>query len=228
MEAVEIDASSGVGTYKFKEVTEPDTLSVTFEPVSPYTLTVTAGDGGSISPSGSVKAECDPFTITPDPCHQIADVKIGEGESAASVMEDVVINESGIGDYELKDVTQSDSLSVTFERISDISDVNGDGSVDLRDAILALKILSGVNSLNLEDADANDDALIGIEDAVFLLGDDTVGTDDLMNTILIMELLTGGNVITEAITLCSDVNGDGRIGMEEVLHILLDITDSKL
>jgi len=51
-------------------------------------------------------------------------------------------------------------------------DINGDEIVDLADAILALRVLAGVNygteTVNL-DADVNGDGMIGIEEAIHVL-----------------------------------------------------------
>ena len=49
-------------------------------------------------------------------------------------------------------------------------DVNGDGFINLQDAILALRILSNFQSIDVQrDADVNGDGLIGIEEVVFIL-----------------------------------------------------------
>ena len=215
-EDVETDAS-GVGVYEFEEVTAPQTLSVTFEPV---TITVNAGDGGNVSPSASVQMECGTtgqiFTITPDDCYQIADIRIGEGESASSVMEDVVINESGVGDFELKDVTQNDTLSVTYERITKAGDINDDGTVDLTDAVLALKVICGIDIIRLDEADTDGDYKLEMDDVLHFL---QTGTK-LDNAISILMLISGEDIITEKITRCADVDKDGKIGIGEVVHIL--------
>ena len=65
-----------VGTYTFTNVTANHTISASFTLVN-YTITASAGTGGSISPSGNVSVGCgsdQTFTITPDPCYMIADV----------------------------------------------------------------------------------------------------------------------------------------------------------
>jgi parallel beta-helix repeat protein len=52
-----------------------------------YTITATSGPGGSISPSGEVivtEGESQEFTITPDECHQIAEVLV-DGVSQGSI-----------------------------------------------------------------------------------------------------------------------------------------------
>jgi len=49
-------------------------------------------------------------------------------------------------------------------------DVNGDRSVDLADAILAIQVLTGVNPAGiLLEADVNGDGKIGLEEAIYIL-----------------------------------------------------------
>jgi hypothetical protein len=84
-----VDGSSvgAVTTYTFTNVQASHTISATFA-IIPYTITASAGAGGSISPSGSVGVSCGAtqgFTITPDPCYLIADVLVdGSSIGAAS------------------------------------------------------------------------------------------------------------------------------------------------
>jgi glucose/arabinose dehydrogenase len=64
------------------------------------------------------------------------------------------------------------SLVGTVYRIEGIADgdVNGDRVVDVQDAILALRILSGFPSSDADkDADVNGDGAIGLEEAIFVL-----------------------------------------------------------
>jgi len=48
-------------------------------------------------------------------------------------------------------------------------DINGDGCVDLADAILALQVLVGIRSESFHNADVNGDANIGIQDVLYIL-----------------------------------------------------------
>jgi hypothetical protein len=83
-----VDGASigAVGTYTFTGVTADHTISATFDLIT-YTVTTTAGPGGSITPGGTVTVECGTspsFTIAPDGCHSIADVVV-DGESLGPV-----------------------------------------------------------------------------------------------------------------------------------------------
>lgn len=179
-----------VTEYTFEIVREGHTIIAVFEEV---TITANAEENGEIEPSGEVKVpfgQNQIFTITPDPCYQIADVRIGEGDSAVSVMNDVIITDpSGAGDYELKNVTQENMLSVIFERITIAGDINDDGSVDLSDAILTLKVICGIDIITPNEAETGGDGNSEME-------------------------------ITEKITRCADVGKDGKIGTEEAVYIL--------
>ncbi|MFN8178933.1 MAG: T9SS type A sorting domain-containing protein [bacterium] len=73
-----------------------------------FTLTASAGSGGTISPSGSVTVNCggsQAFTITADPCHLITDVVV-DGASVGPV-----------STYDFTNVTADHTISATFARI---------------------------------------------------------------------------------------------------------------
>jgi hypothetical protein len=75
-----------VTSYTFTNVTAGHTIAATFA-ITQYTIAASAGANGSISPSGSVTADCgsnQTFTITPDPCYHIADVLV-DGVSVGAV-----------------------------------------------------------------------------------------------------------------------------------------------
>ena len=70
-----------------------------------YTITATAGSGGSISPSGPVSVSCganQSFTIAPDACYQIADVLV-DGVSVGAV-----------ASYEFTSVQANHTISASF------------------------------------------------------------------------------------------------------------------
>ncbi|NJL58339.1 MAG: hypothetical protein HC887_00515, partial [Desulfobacteraceae bacterium] len=48
-------------------------------------------------------------------------------------------------------------------------DLNGDNSVDLKDAIIALKILTGLAEAYCNQADVNGDGKIGVEELTYIL-----------------------------------------------------------
>ena len=73
-----------------------------------FTITATADEHGSISPSGTVTVKRDgsqPFTITPDSGYQIADVKV-DGKS-----------EGAVASYTFENVTANHTIEATFEKI---------------------------------------------------------------------------------------------------------------
>src|ERR1043165_9007455 len=85
---VVVDGSSvgAVSSYTFTNVQANHAISASFNLIS-YTITATAGSGGSISPSGSVSVNCgssQSFSITPDGCHTIANVVV-DGSSVGAV-----------------------------------------------------------------------------------------------------------------------------------------------
>ena len=62
-----------------------------------------------------------------------------------------------------------DALGVIHEAC-DFGDVNGDGEVNLKDAVAVLKLLSGISAGNIcISADVNGDGKIGFEELVFIL-----------------------------------------------------------
>ena len=85
---VVVDGSSvgAVATYTFNNVTAAHTISATFS-VRTYTLTASAGTGGTISPSGSVSVShgtSQTFTITPNTGYTITSVVV-DGASVGAV-----------------------------------------------------------------------------------------------------------------------------------------------
>ncbi|MEW5767040.1 MAG: hypothetical protein AB1797_05345, partial [bacterium] len=77
---VKVDGSSvgAVSTYPFTNVTSNHTITATFA-INTYTITASAGNNGSISPSGAVTVNhggSQTFTITPNTGYHIADVKV--------------------------------------------------------------------------------------------------------------------------------------------------------
>jgi hypothetical protein len=74
-----------VGSYAFNNVTQDHTISATFALIV-YTISASAGPGGSISPAGEVSVGCGTnqgFTITPGGGFQIVDVVVDGGSVGA-------------------------------------------------------------------------------------------------------------------------------------------------
>ncbi len=70
-----------VGSYTFSGVTADHTIAASFYAVPTYTITASAGAGGTISPSGPVlvsEGSSQTFTITPDTGYSIASLTVDE------------------------------------------------------------------------------------------------------------------------------------------------------
>ncbi|MBF0102389.1 MAG: DUF1566 domain-containing protein, partial [Desulfobacterales bacterium] len=104
---VKVDGTS-VGkpsTYTIPNLKENHTIEVTFEKIK-YTITATAGTGGTISPSGSVSVTHETnqtFTFTPDTGYEIADVSV-DGKSVEKS-----------SSYQFVSVTSAHTINVTFK-----------------------------------------------------------------------------------------------------------------
>jgi len=85
--------------------TADTTVYAIWEDIPTYTITATAGAGGSISPSGSVTVnhgDSQTFTITPNSGYSIADVKVDNA------------SQGKITSYTFDNVTADHTISVTF------------------------------------------------------------------------------------------------------------------
>ena len=107
-------ASAGaVSSYTFSNVTANHTISATFTAVTvtptSYTITATAGTGGSISPSGATtvnSGSSQAYTITPSSGYSISSVLV-DGASAGAV-----------GSYTFSNVTANHTISATFAAVT--------------------------------------------------------------------------------------------------------------
>lgn len=62
------------------------------------------------------------------------------------------------------------SLNISLlPKIISKGDVNGDGKIDLQDAILALRTLTGISQTVCKGADVNNDNRIGLEETIYVL-----------------------------------------------------------
>jgi hypothetical protein len=99
------DVSVGaVASYTFEDVDADHAIHATFAVIQ-YTITASAGPGGSIDPAGAVSVECgldQTFTITPDPCYAIAEVLV-DGSSVGAV-----------GTFTFTDVQADHTISASF------------------------------------------------------------------------------------------------------------------
>ena len=101
---VDDESIGAVGTYTFENITEAHTIYAIFA-INTYTITPTAGDNGSISPSDVVTVEhgsSQTFTITPNANYHIVDVSV-DNESIGVASE-----------YTFTNVTKNHTISATF------------------------------------------------------------------------------------------------------------------
>ncbi len=111
------------------------------------------------------------FTITPDDFYQIGDVRADGG----SIMEYIDIDDiSGIGTYEFQKVTQDHTIeAVSFECAVGTGDIDGNKKIDVKDAVLALMLLSGADideeKLAVACADVNGNGKTGMEEVIYIL-----------------------------------------------------------
>jgi predicted phage tail protein len=80
-------SQGAIAGYTFTNVQGTHTIAATFSVNGPYTVTASAGSGGSISPSGAVSVACgatQAFSITANSCRSIANVTV-DGVSQGAV-----------------------------------------------------------------------------------------------------------------------------------------------
>lgn len=102
--AVTLDANN---SYTIQNVTTEQTINATFTQIS-YTITASAGNGGTISNVGSTSVNCGDditYTITPDEGYMISDIEV-DGQSVGSE-----------NSYSFTNVTSDHTISATFEII---------------------------------------------------------------------------------------------------------------
>jgi predicted ester cyclase len=106
------DSSVGaVSSYTFRSVSSGHTIQAVFEitMVKTYTITATAGTGGSINPSGMVtvaEGDSQSFSISPDAGFQIGDV-LADGTSVGKATQ-----------YTFRDVRADHSIGASFLSVS--------------------------------------------------------------------------------------------------------------
>jgi hypothetical protein len=97
-----------LSSYTFINIAAGHTIVATFTPIPTYTITASAGSGGSISPNGSIKVNegtNQTFTFIPDVGHRILEILI-DGISAGSV-----------STYTFTNVIIDHTISVSFAAI---------------------------------------------------------------------------------------------------------------
>ena len=91
-------------SYTFSNVTANHTIAVTFSPIT-YTITGSAGTGGSISPAGGVSATFGTsrtFLITPGTGYYISDVRVDN------------ISAGAVSSYTFSNISANHTISATF------------------------------------------------------------------------------------------------------------------
>ena len=116
-----VDGASvgAVTAYTFSNVTSGHTISASFASAGAYTISASAGSGGSIAPSGSVSVSCgasQSFTISPGSGYEILDVK-ADGVSVGAVTS-----------YTFSSVTANHTISASFSALSDYTITTNAGS----------------------------------------------------------------------------------------------------
>jgi hypothetical protein len=94
-----------VTSYTFTDVQANHTIEAVFSGYGPFTITASAGTGGTITPSGAVVVNCgdsQTFTIAADPCYSIADVLV-DG-----------VSQGPITTYTFTDVQANHTIAASF------------------------------------------------------------------------------------------------------------------
>lgn len=108
-----------VSSYTFTSVSAPHTISATFSVLGPYTLSATAGPGGTISSPGFSSQACGSsktYTITPDPGFQVS----------LLIVDAVVVPNANT--YTFSNITANHNIQVLFEEIP--AEGEGEGVVE--------------------------------------------------------------------------------------------------
>lgn len=105
--------------YTFTDVKEPHTISASFEKdITTVTISASAGEGGTISPSGEVAAEIGSsveFTVTPNDGYHVKEVLVDD--AVVSLTDDK---------YVFTDVKEPHTISASFEKdVYTITVING-------------------------------------------------------------------------------------------------------
>ena len=117
-------SQGAISSYTFSNVTAAHTISATFA-VRTYTITASAGTGGTISPSGSVcvnHGASQTFTIAANTGYTISSVTvdgvsqgaIGSYTSNVTAAHTISATFSAVSSYTFSNVTAAHTISATF------------------------------------------------------------------------------------------------------------------
>lgn len=130
---VKVDGTSvgAVDSYTFEDVKANHSIEATFTkeggivpPITYYTITASAGEGGAINPSGTIRVPAGgdrTFTISAAEGYEIADVLV-DGKSVGAV-----------DSYTFENVRANHTISVVFQEASGIADPDDTGVSDWLD-----------------------------------------------------------------------------------------------
>ncbi len=102
-----------VSSYTFENVTADHTIQATFASLPTYTITATAGEGGTIEPSGEVivnEGDGQTFTITPYTGYEISDVLVDS------------VSVGAVSSYTFENVTADHTIHATFAEATAATD----------------------------------------------------------------------------------------------------------
>lgn len=106
------DISSGpVTSFTFNNIKADQDISVTFNPIPTYTISVVAGEGGLITPSGSIvlfEGSDKTYEISPSPDYRILDVIVDDHSLGA------------VKEFTFNNITSDHTLSVKFTTRIDV------------------------------------------------------------------------------------------------------------
>jgi hypothetical protein len=111
---VKIDniSAGSILSYSFKNITGNHNLSVVFKPITTYTISVSPGNGGSITPSGTVtlfEGTDQVYSIIPEEGYRIMDVLV-DNKSVGPVSE-----------YTFSNIESNHNISARFTTSIDVS-----------------------------------------------------------------------------------------------------------
>jgi hypothetical protein len=230
-----------VSSQDFTNVTAAHTISATFA-INTYTITSTAGANGTITASATVDhGSNSTFTITPNTNYHVADVLV-DGVSAGAVSSHDFTNVTAAHTISATFAIDMYALTVTKSGTGSGIVAASQGRLNWSGAIGSVMYDYGTAVSLTATPDANStftgwsggecsrEAICDVTmDAakslvagfrIILKGDmDDSLTVDLADAILAMKIISGV-ILSGTVNQQADVNGDQKIGMDDVLYIL--------
>ncbi len=157
-----VDGSSvgPVGSYTFNNVTSDHTIDASFA-IDTYTITASAGSGGSIDPSGAVTVNCgagQTFTISADPGFHIYDVTVDN------------VSQGAISSFTFSNVTANHTIAASFvpdcPTTLTVNDLGDESDFNAGNGVCETAAGNGVCTLRAAIEEAN--ALTGCSNSVLI------------------------------------------------------------